>query len=754
MTPNDERFETRIPHVTDRRKEAEAAHNRGWVLTALNGKIPIIHGWQKRPAPSLDQLLQWAERGNLGLRTGKVSGVFVVDVDTGGDVGDLALPDTVTAITGRGGRHLYFRAPDPCPGNSASKLAPHVDTRGEGGQVVYIGSVHPQTHEIYRWADGLTPDDIGLADLPADVLTLLVDGPRAASSSGAPGPPGSGAKQPAAPSSTSKYADAALEGECKAVREAPETTRNDTLNRASFSLGQLVGGGALDRGTVERELEAAADGCGLLRDDGAASVRATIRSGVTSGMQQPREAPEPRARSTSVSRPEPADNATEARDYFMSDAGNAERIVHEHGHDLIHVRCLGAWYVWSGRHWPEDTTGETVRRAMKTMRKKTVESLSWPDTERNKRIAHALKSEGAQRIHSALGLAGVFQGVAHTPTDLDRDPWWLNVPNGTLDLRTGDLREHRREDLLTKLCPTAYDATATAPRFERFLLEIMGGDVGLCSYLQRVFGYALTGTCRENILLMLIGGGANGKSTLTTTLLRVTGSDYSVQLAPGLLFQTQKDTHPTGLADLRGKRIAVTHELDSGTRLAEGTVKSITGGDPIRARRMRQDYFEFDPTHTVFLCANSRPVIHGTDDGIWRRVRLVPFRVQIPLERQDTQLTDRLVETEAPGILAWLVAGARDWHEHGLEDPDSVRTATAAYRSEQDVLGDFLDAECVLDDQAFVPAMDLYARFSTWCQRNGSDPWKQTTFGRRLTDRGLEPKKVGGMRCRVGVSLQ
>lgn len=279
------------------RAEARAAIRRGWVLTPLHGKKPVLTEWTTAAPPDARQVADWIARGlNLGLRTGVASGVFVVDEDTGKG-GNLAasceahgveIPRTVTVETGGGGLHLYFRAPDPCPGNSASKLGPHIDTRGEGGQVVFVGSVHPTTHEPYRWAAGLSPDDVELAELPLQLLAVLRnEQPEAARPNTHPH---------ASTYGRSKYADAALDREIEALANTAEGARNAQLNVAAFNLGQLIGGGELHRSDVEHALEQAAEACGLVRDDGAASVRATIASGLTAGIAKPRTAPEPRQR--------------------------------------------------------------------------------------------------------------------------------------------------------------------------------------------------------------------------------------------------------------------------------------------------------------------------------------------------------------------------------------------------------------------------------------------------------------------------
>jgi hypothetical protein len=272
MTPSLETESARRSRI----EEALWAYGRGWALTPLRGKVPILTGWQKAAHPSRGQVTAWARTGNVGLRTGAISGIVVIDVDTskGGDAAALSLPATVTVITGSGGLHLYFRHPGGSVPNSVGRLAPHVDVRGDGGQVVFVGSIHPVSGCMYRWADGLSPDDIGLAALPADVLTHLrpprrVHVPRCSGLQSRHG---------------KRYAVAALANETDNVRYASEGTRNQVLNKAAFCLGQLVGGGHLYQDEVLLELRDAAVACGLPERE----ALGTIRSGLIAGMREPR----------------------------------------------------------------------------------------------------------------------------------------------------------------------------------------------------------------------------------------------------------------------------------------------------------------------------------------------------------------------------------------------------------------------------------------------------------------------------------
>ncbi|MBZ5638003.1 MAG: bifunctional DNA primase/polymerase [Acidobacteriia bacterium] len=286
-------------------REAEAVKGaaRGWAFTPVNGKVPTLPGWPDLPKPDAEQIRQWARAGNIGLRCGSVSGVVVVDEDRhkGGRLDSV--PRTPTVETGGGGKQYYFAAPPEPIGNTAGRLAPHVDTRGDRGQVVFVGSVHPETGRIYRWADGLSPDDVQLAPFPADWLTKL----RGGNGNGHQTP----AKASVAVAVPDAYGRSALEAECRAVREAPAGTRNDTLNRAAFNLGTLVGGGILERVTVEDALLDAACASGLVSDDGERSVRGTIASGLKSGIAEPRR-PEPTRQGTPA--PAAVEVDTDARD--------------------------------------------------------------------------------------------------------------------------------------------------------------------------------------------------------------------------------------------------------------------------------------------------------------------------------------------------------------------------------------------------------------------------------------------------------
>ncbi|RJP24475.1 MAG: DNA primase, partial [Candidatus Abyssobacteria bacterium SURF_5] len=286
-----------------------------------------------------------------------------------------------------------------------------------------------------------------------------------------------------------------------------------------------------------------------------------------------------------------------------------------------------------------------------------------------------------------------------------------------------------------------------SPAWRAFLERIMGGNIELMAFLQRMCGYALTGRTSEQKLFFLYGTGANGKSTFLNTLLHVWG-DYGRRMPSDLLFDDRRDSHPTALASLQGVRLAVTAEIEQGKRMAEVLVKELTGGDRLAARKMRQDYFEFEPTHKVFLAGNHLPIIRGAEHAIWRRIDLVPFRVQIPESEQDRSLAAKLV-SEAAGILRWCVDGALDWRHFTLMEPDEVTAATGAYRSDMDILGDFL-AECTkVEPGAQNTSSALSKAYNRWCEKNGERPLCARTLGMRLKERGYEQDRSGHNRTRI-----
>lgn len=363
---------------------------------------------------------------------------------------------------------------------------------------------------------------------------------------------------------------------------------------------------------------------------------------------------------------------------------------------------------------------------------------------------HAVRSEGEQRRRAMVNLATSEVGIPVRPDDLDADPWLFNVQNGTIDLHTSTLRPHDRVDLITKLAPVVYDPTAACPTFDAFLARILPSE-SLRKFVQRAFGLSMTGDTREDVIFINYGNGSNGKTTLMQTLQAVFG-DYALQTSSETLMVKRNEGVPNDVAALKGARLVAASEAEEGKRLAESLIKSLTGGDKISARFMRAEWFEFDPTFKIWLSTNHKPVVRGTDIGIWRRLRLIPFEVTIPDAERDETLPEKL-RAELPGILNWALAGCRDWLARGLGLPEEVKRATQAYRDEMDVLARFIEDCCVEHKNAFVAAASIYGAYRTWTEDNGERPETQTGFGKRLRERGFSDERRLGKRGWSGMSL-
>jgi putative DNA primase/helicase len=337
--------------------------------------------------------------------------------------------------------------------------------------------------------------------------------------------------------------------------------------------------------------------------------------------------------------------------------------------------------------------------------------------------------------------------------ELDADPWLLAVANGTLNLRTGKLQAPERADLITKASPVRFDPDASRPRFDAFLERILP-DPEIRAFMQRCAGYALTGDVSEQVLIILYGPGANGKSTFKEVMLDVLG-EHAKPAAPKLLLATKHDEHPTAIADLYGRRLVVSHEVEDGLRLDEALVKELTGGDRLKARYMRQDYWDFAPTHKLWMACNHKPNIRGTDLGIWRRICLVDFAVTIPEGEQDKHLPAKLA-TELPGILLWALEGCRAWQEGGLNPPRAVLDSTARYRLESDLLAQFVDERCLKGETYQVRSTDLYADYKAWCIDNGLDhPLSQKAVTRQLDERDYDrTENRAGQSVWIGIGLE
>lgn len=433
----------------------------------------------------------------------------------------------------------------------------------------------------------------------------------------------------------------------------------------------------------------------------------------------------------------------------LTDTGNAEMIAALHDETLRFDHRRGHWLIWNGHRWQEDDTGQIMRMAIEAIRKRMELSLEINGDRREKAVKWCLSSESKYKLKAATEIASNLNPLADSGEYWDQDEMLLGVANGVVDIHTGEIRDAYPSDRITLSTAIEYDPEAKAPRWERFLREVFNGNDDLIGFVQRAAGYSLTGDTREQCLFLCWGGGANGKSTMLETLRHVMG-DYAANTPFSTFELNRKNQNTNDLAALSTIRLVTAAETNESRRLNEARTKAVTGGDPITARFLFGEFFTYTPKFKVWLAMNHKPTITGTDDGIWRRIRLIPFTVSFK-GRADKTLPEKLRD-EAPGILAWAVQGALDWQENGLMEPDVVVQATKKYRTESDVIARFLDAETVEHEKARIKAGELYKHYKQWSQETGEKMMTLTSFGKRIEDHGI-PKEKSNYVYYLGIGL-
>lgn len=497
----------------------------------------------------------------------------------------------------------------------------------------------------------------------------------------------------------------------------------------------------------------------------------------------------------------PDDQPPDGERYRLTEVGNAERYARLHASRLRHVGDWEKWVAWDGKRWALDMGAGALaasRDVMEELYAEANEAAAYAVL-LHKQAGGELSGEAGIKIQKAAAIADALGKWANKSSsykalsamekiarsiedmlvradDLDRDQWILNVQNGTIDLRTGELRPHRQSDMITKIAGAAYDPEARAPRWEQFLIEIQP-DPEVREWIQRFAGYCLTGDTSEHALMFALGDGGNGKNVLLETL-RLALGDYAMMMSPDIIM-AGKDHHPTGLTELHGRRLVVVSEIDPHQRWSEALVKRLTGDRSVQARRMKENFWEVKITGKFMIMSNERPEVRGTDNGIWRRMRLIPFDAVIA--KPDTKLPQYLESNELPGILAWAVRGCMAWQRDRLPAVAAIAEATKAYRQQEDMLGLWL-AECTvcvcqpghhqwtdvadicqacggaIEHATYTAAVNaptppresslaLYGSYRDWCEANGlksPHPMSKIEFSRQLAKRRRQLTSGGG----------
>ncbi len=437
----------------------------------------------------------------------------------------------------------------------------------------------------------------------------------------------------------------------------------------------------------------------------------------------------------------------------LTELGNSQRLLSRFGGRLRFCRKLGGWFVWDGARWRLDTTGQVVRFAKQVVRQLWRDAAACDEQGvRDAMLSHARRSEKAAAVRAMVTLAESGEFVAVDADAFDANLWILNCRNGIVDLRTGELLAHKPESMCRKIAPVAFDDGADAPLWTKFLGEILP-DAEVLAFLQRFAGYVLSGVIRERVLVVLIGAGRNGKSLLIKLLAHLLG-DYATYAAPAVLMAKDGQRHPTELADLCGIRFAAMSEVREGQAFDVETMKRLTGNEPIKARFMNEDFFQFEATFKLAMAANHRPRVPDSTDSAWDRLREVPFTVRIKDADEDKELYEKLCG-ELPGILNWCLWGCAAWQQNGLGRAAAVDAATDAYRASEDPATEFFDEAVVFEPRAMVTRKALREAYEGWAKEVGErHPLDAKKFSDAVRKRGGVDKRTGGLNHWSGTRLR
>jgi putative DNA primase/helicase len=437
----------------------------------------------------------------------------------------------------------------------------------------------------------------------------------------------------------------------------------------------------------------------------------------------------------------------------FTDTTNAYRLFKEYGKGIRYNALWKKWVVWNGSRWEMDDGYLIHDRGLQMIRGIYRELLNTSDwRERLEIEKHAMQSESARRRKAVIEVASWIPELNLKTDDLDGDPWLFNVKNGTIDLRTGEIREHKQEDYITRIANVEYDKAAECPVWRKFIMEIMDYNTDLIRFIQTAAGWAITGDTSEQTMFILFGTGANGKSTFLNTIMNLLG-DYAIATPTETFMRKTGEQIGNDLARLRGTRFVTTMEADYGRKLAEPLIKQITGNDKMTARFLYGEFFNFTPTFKIFMATNHKPVIKGTDYGIWRRIKLIPFTTRIPEEKQDKHLEMKLRE-EASGILNWLLEGAARWKREKLKAPAAVLKATDDYRGEMDVIGNFMKERTIQQQGNSIRVRELFKAYQEWCVENNEHIVSERFLSLRLQEMGYERTRNAEARFWAGIALR
>lgn len=661
--------------------------SRGISIIPISGdgdmkKPPQGFSWRKYQniMATPEEVQAWADSYpnlNLGIVTGAISGIVVIDIDDRSIADTIEVPkNTPMTVTGKG-YHVYCKMPKEPIKNSASKIADHVDIRGNGGYVLAPPSMHVSGNQ-YAWMNDL---DTPLADLPQWIIQKYY-------------PTDKKPKEQKVKVTTGKEVYG-------------EGSRNEKIFRIACKM--------MHNGLSQEAVRAAISMENLLKctpplQDYEIDKIVESAFNYDGGQQRP-----------------------------LTDAGNGERLKDKYYRTLRYIPERGKWLQYNDSYWEEEPNEYVEVLAVDTVRGIPLEVPN--GAEQNTIDAFnkfALTCESNSKIVSMVTRAKAVMLAKNEV--FDKSKWVLNMANGTINLKTMEFKPHNSTDYLTKCGEAEYIEEAECPLWLNFIERIFRGNSELISYIQRAVGYSLTGETSEQIFFTLYGEGANGKSTFIDTIKKVIGT-YGTQ-ADFSTFISKKNTDApkNDLAILQGSRFVAASESGSGRVLDDAVIKQVTGDSAIAVRFLFHENFIYTPQFKIWLATNHKPTIKDGSEGMWRRVKLIPFEVVIPPKERDKQLLSKL-EAELPGILNWALEGCKAWQEGGMGICKTVDAATEEYREDNDILIDFLDDRCTVAEHESVKSSELYNEYKAWCEATGERTWAQRGFTKYLKDKGFSVVK-------------
>ena len=454
----------------------------------------------------------------------------------------------------------------------------------------------------------------------------------------------------------------------------------------------------------------------------------------------------------------------ETKEYPCTDTGNMERFVDQHQGYLRSLGTIKTWLVWDGTRWKPSDYAEVFKFALETVQSiKTEVEQATGLTDAQNLQKWSVTSESKPKTMAMLDMAAKHPSLVAKASSFDKQKMKLNCLNGIVDLKTGQLNERTSDDLHTKVIGTNFNPQAKCPNFDKFIKEVFGGDGELISWIQRAFGYSLTGSVQEQVLFICYGTGANGKSTLLETISKILG-DYSTNADFEMFLSNQKSDVRVmeAVGELKGIRLALASEVDASKRFNESLVKRLTGGDTLRGTKLQMGAFQFEPQHKLWFLCNHIPFARDGSHGFWRRIKILPFAQQFQGSSLDSALPDKLW-AEREGILAWMIRGAAVWSNElqktngttGLGPCKAIDQSIEEYRYDNDLSARFIEDGLVRDnDFGSVGARELYIAYQSWWSDNSDeDTPSEGIFSRRMEERGLKKTRTKARMVYKGVEL-